>query len=358
MGLPFGKGAIVLRMKPGCMLFLIFLFALAGVVVAYSDATGTIPESLRPAMESMKANQPEAPADLSAITKQAPPQNTPTPAATITPSIDYQATSIHAQETSQSAEKAAIAAQVELIAITAANEALHAQETISANDKAIAEANAQALSIQTTQTAHLTSFPATASQQAVNNTLTPAAMTQVSSQLTGTAQAPLLIIAQNNADSWWITFYVSTFALIALGVFMIGLGAFLIRKPAILAAQSARADEEFEQEERQREDSQFEKEEGTESDSFVRIDPNIPAPLSELLMLANGILDRELTLVFRDWGRTPVYQYLKDLRLFLKRNRMADSIPGGELIINTKGREFLRDSRVSGFPPPPYRCAL
>jgi hypothetical protein len=93
----------------------------------------------------------------------------------------------------------------------------------------------------------------------------------------------------------------------------------------------------------------------------------IKCPADILVMLAEGIEyadadGNKKTLAFRQWGRSPVYKYLKDIRDFMTQ-KQADgkifAIPAGsfgELDITNDGHGFLHMVIALKAPPAPYTC--
>jgi len=156
-----------------------------------------------------------------------------TPTATIIPSatIDYQVTAIIAQQTADEARRvnALVTAQFEQRALE------QLQMT------AQAEQRSQEI-YGWTVTAALTSIPLTATQQAALNTQIPHEQMLLAAELTSTKEAPTQMIAmidaQNHAIFGRADYIARTFAMIAFGVFCIGLIVFLVRLPTTPTAQA------------------------------------------------------------------------------------------------------------------------
>jgi hypothetical protein len=81
----------------------------------------------------------------------------------------------------------------------------------------------------------------------------------------------------------------------------------------------------------------------------------------QLQELADGILNKRMTLAFNQWTGTPVYKNLKDIREFMQYHKppMAKVLAGknGELTIEAIGEDFLLEC-LNGEPPKPYVCLL
>lgn len=288
------------------------------------------------------------------------PQEPVKPEVTATPALDYQAMFESAQATSMSAEKAAMEANIALIQITANSDQLHTLETVSANNVIIAQEESKQESIRASETAFQTSFPATQTQQIKNDTLTPAAMTQASSNLTATNEYPTQLYAavnaQNSADSWWLDFGVRIFALLSMGVFMFGLGTFLIRKPAILAAQSAQADRAILDKNGLKPIPMVVDKDNENSTLLAAIH----CTEAQLFQLAEGIVIEGKSLAFGQWQGKDVHKVLHLIRHALIRTKTVKELEGkgGELDHTTKeGREFFAHVYHNhGVPPPPFEC--
>lgn len=340
--------------KPGCFGSAL-IFLLLCYFVYQADLNGQIPAALDPRTVAV-AKPGQSPQPV----MQAQAQATPTITQTPTLSVDYQKLYDQQVQTSESSDLTLVAANVIIVGYTAQFNSDQSAEKIAEDNRLAAEAAAQIISIG--QTASL--------QPTVAQWTKSASETQI----VGTQQAPVILDAyaqalenkteaelfaengQEEAEAdlalrWSGTAFISLLIIYLLSRII----EIIIYKIRSSRSSETQADQDEEEEKRR---AEFEKDEDSDGENFVRIYPDIPCPLNELLQFSAGVLDRNLTLVFRDWNRTPVYPYLKDLRLFFKRNRMADSISGGELIMNKKGIEFLRVTRADGSPPLPYQCAL
>lgn len=339
--------------KPGCFGSAL-IFLLLCYFVYQADLNGQIPAALDPRTVAI-AKPGQSPQPVMQVQAQATPTITQTP----TLSVDYQKLYDQQVQTSESSDLTLAAANVAIAVITAQHDSNQSAEKIAEDQRLAAEAAALQRSIDATATVYPTSVYLTEVSQLITK---EAAKTEIA----GTQQATALMESyaealenKTNAEvyaasgeeterSMIFLRYASGFVFLVMAIFIfIRAIAILLRRgdgPTQTAAKPKGIP--------------FEPDEKSDGDRLVRIYPDIPAPLPEFLQFCDGIVDNNLTLVFRDWIGSPVHKYLKDLRMFLKVNQMTYPIPGGELLINEKGMDLLRDSCANNSPPPPYRCAL
>lgn len=290
---------------------------------------------------------------------------TPTAQATATPSIvstatlDYAATSaaamtavdvakfqaLSAQQDAINAQATSQAAQVEIIAFTAAADAALWQATQYAQMAEQTAVSMTQASVQMTATARPTAEARRVTQEA----LTIANMTSIAAQLTAQAGEPERIrqvnMAQDIAQFGWMTYFAQIVA--SLGVMALGAGLFVF----LYKHQPTQKAEETETEDK-------------DIIPFDIIRPNvmlraeIDCTTDDLLAFAEGILLQRLPPSYNAFDGILDRGALKVIREYMQAHKMArvQHNSNGALTILAEGEAFLRETMNRGTPPPPHKC--
>jgi len=88
----------------------------------------------------------------------------------------------------------------------------------------------------------------------------------------------------------------------------------------------------------------------------VLLRAEIPCTLEQLTELADGVINRQMTLAVNQWEGSAVHKSIKEIRAFFIQHHFAKVLvgKGGELGIEEQGEYFLSDVLRLGSPPPPY----
>jgi hypothetical protein len=277
----------------------------------------------------------------------------PTATATIEPTatIDYQQTAVIAKETSDEAMRI----NVEVTAEQDRRIFVQAQWTVTAEAINYANANMTQQASQFTATAYATSIPATQTAQSMESMVrgTERAMTI-------TAPTQMVAMANARAVSETATFraQVDAFVVLCVGVAMVLIGAGIFLMVYFDVQVKTKAPKIVEKDIPV--PIPFVHVAGPQSDKGgVRmIRAEVPCTIEQLLELADGIVNRGMTLAFGQWEDTIVHKSLKELRAFFVQHEFAKVLlgKGGELGIEVLGEEFLQDCISYQRPPLPYVC--
>lgn len=289
--------------------------------------------------------------------------STPTAQATATPSIvptatlDYAATSaaamtaveaakfeaLSAQQDAINAQATSQAAQVEIIAFTAAADAALWQATQYAQMAEQTAVSMTQASVQMTATARPTAEARRVTQEA----LAIANMTSIAAQLTAQAGEPERIrqvnMAQDIAQFGWMTYFAQIVA--SLGVMALGAGLFVFlykHQPTQKAEETETETIPF----------KFERTNG----GWVATRAEIPVEFDDLFEFASGVINDGKTAAYDVWSGILSRRILVILREFMLREGMAQEVKAGEITIIQKGREFLSHVLRDGKAPLPYKC--
>jgi len=275
--------------------------------------------------------------------------STPYPTAT----IGYQQTAIVAQQTADEAVKM-------LIQETAAESARQQERlswTATVDMATIVSAGLTAQSDIATSTAALTAVPLTSTAQALDREIAKTEISDSHTAVVMTKQAPtqIVLVAQAQAEAK----YAETNMLVGIGVrvavafFVFALAGTMIfvilrreSKPEPAVVSIPRLDD----------DIPLKRHDDDGSVRFTRAD--VPCTKDQLIDLADGIINRGMTLAFNAWEGTPVHKVLKAMREFMVENHFAKLVKGqgGALDLQADGEQFLRETLDKQEPPAPFRC--
>ena len=285
----------------------------------------------------------------------ATPAGTSTPTATITltptATVDYLSTAVIAKETSDEAMRV----NVQVTAEQDQRNFVQAQWTVTAEAVNQVHAEMTRQAAQFTATAYATSIPATQTAQAIGNSLQGTEMAM-------TISAPTQLVAMANAralaDTAAYREYAEMFVIVCAGFALIALGiGVLVMMYRDVMKPKAEPDPEPEP---TVPTIPFVHAPGPQSrPGGVRlIRADIPCSVDQLLELADGIVNRRMTLAINQWEGTTVHKVIKEIRAFFIKHEFARVLlgKGGELGIEVLGEEFLADCLAYKRPPLPYVC--
>ncbi len=269
-----------------------------------------------------------------------------------TETIGWQQTAVNAQSTSD----AAMRLMVEATSAEAQRQQERLLMTATIDIATIQAGQLTAQSDIATSTAALTAVPLTSTAQSLDREI---AKTQISDSHTAVAmtrQAPTQVIlmayAQSQAKYADVTMRVDIGVRIAVSFFVIVLSALMVY---VILRRNTRSEQPtvFI---RPLDDIPLRKHEEQGSVRFTRAD--VPCTKDQLLELADGIINRGMTLSFNPWEGTTVHKVLKVMREFMVENHFARNVKGqgGLLDILADGEKFLRDTLDKQEPPAPFRC--
>lgn len=258
------------------------------------------------------------------------PSATPTAAQIPTATIDYQSTAVIAQQTADEARR------VNAMVTSQFEQRFHEQLQMTAEaDRRVQEIYAW------TVTAALTSIPLTETQQAIINTQIPQQQQLVSAQLTATKEGPTQIVAmiaaENQAKYGRINYLVGMFATGSIGVFAIGIVAFLFRLP--MQAKPEPAHEALPQTETV---IQLKQNHGGGTYSLERM--VIPCSPEQLTELAEKITQGLKTLAINQWeGKDTLFTrtVIHQVRGWIRLNEFAVQTDDGQMAPTNDFLNFL-----------------
>lgn len=293
---------------------------------------------------------------MQAQTSTIVPTQTMTPTAT----LDHQATLVIVQQQVQNAQAEAARAQAEadaarrlMVDATVTHEYILLSQAQMTRDWELATVQAD---LQT-QTAFATWIPVTQTKAAELVTTSAQQRLDQRTQLAATLVAPTLIVAVENSRVE--AAYRETNEKITIGiklaiiVFMLATTLFVILR-IFQGARRSTPDDPFINP--VKDPFMFAKE--TTDGALEYKLAIIPCRLTQLLDLADGIINQDMAFGFNKWQGTDVHKSLKDIRMFFEEHKFAKLIrgTGGELDLTAKGEQFLRVCLKDGAPPPPYTC--
>lgn len=273
-----------------------------------------------------------------------------------TPSIDYQATIVAHESTARAVQDLQIQAT--------ANEADRIQEQLSWTATIdMSTIQASGLTQQSdiaTSTAALTYAPITATAQVAQATLQIEEFHFSQTQLAATQQAPTLIIqieqAQVDKEFARANAIIDAVLRIVMGfcIFVITLIMCIVVFSRTYKKESAQ--DESEEAENIPTLPLAKTSETVGGTTWLRAE--VPCPNNVLLELAEGIINRRMTLAFNAWEGTEVHKHLKRIREFMSDHGFAKNIKNsnGMMDVLAKGEQFLLDTLAKGEPPKPFVC--
>lgn len=309
-----------------------------------------------PACAALPTYQPSVVTDVTQAVERTPePTTTLGPTATATP--NYQATAQAAEIARDSAVQTSDAALLQIIAATAAKEALDLQKLQMTQSSSMLTAQAD----QWTATAAPSAVPGTQTAAALDRSIAKAEITQISDGFTATAEAPTLIVAVAQAQAQAETATAREWANVFM-TFCISLGAVIVAGGTVYIVLTRVPAPEI--------DRQPAVYDAPLSDLLPipmapkpgslteTIRAEIPCTKARLLMLADGIINRNMTLAINQWEGSIVHRSIVDLRKYFIEHGFAFELPGknGELGILEDGTTFLRTILERGEPPAPHVC--
>jgi len=296
-------------------------------------------------------------------------QHAPQPTATMSPiptaTIDYQATASVAEATADAANRL-------MIEVTAAQDQRKHEElswTASADQATIAAASLTMQADQATSAAYPTYAPLTMTAQVEQLVISKTQAADARTALAATQNAPTLVIAMTRANAQ--AKYAETSEKVDIGVraaigFAVFCLALLMLTGSILRLLNGiplgPVEQEQEDQEEQPEEPKFispiplAKTETKDGTTWLR--SQIPCTKEQLVMLADGIVNRGMTLSFNIWEGTPVHRSLQKIREEFQTHKLARNIlhGNGRVDVTPEGEKFLRYVVEHGEPPPPFVC--
>ena len=278
---------------------------------------------------------------------------TPVPTAT----IDYQSTIAVVQEEAQRAQQAANQAQAEadaakrlMVDATVTKEAVMLIAAQMTQSSEVLSAQGTQMAVQVTASAFPTSIPLTVTAQYRNDSVR---------ETQQAANDPKFI--QERADAETYAKNAGNLMAVEIGLkwaialFVVALGAALV----IFVMRS-----------------EPKKEEPVEVRAFVpipmrrdtsngqykmtKIRTDVPCSKEQLKVLADGILNKGMTLSINPWQKTIVHKSINDIRQFFFDNEWARELKSkkGELFLLEVGEDWLDQCLARGEPPEPYVCVI
>mgnify|MGYP006921377080 CR=1 FL=1 len=212
-----------------------------------------------------------------------------------------------------------------------------------------------------TVTAALTSVPLTATQQAALNVQIPTQQALARAEMTKVKEAPTqmkaMIEAEQYAKYWPVEFMIRMFAFMALGVFLIGIGAFAWRSVPVARTVQENALEptaipEMDPVPQVVRTYQVASTPVTVSDNAgggfgTTRKYFVPCSPEQLTELAEKILsgEKNKTLAINEWEGSDTKMtrsVLVRLRSWLQLNQFAQSIGAGRVVLAERGESFLQ----------------
>lgn len=286
---------------------------------------------------------------------------------TAAPMVDYQATAYVALTKQETSRLEAQSANLAVAQYTADANLTQLERERIAQEALVLRAHGTEISINATGTA-AQYIPLTATVQAQSAELNRARMTE-------RAAEPTLIVANANsktyakyADQIQATTLWAQWILIA---FVGCLTFFLLVKSMAVFTASMRERNEAQSAQVELKDLNLNEIENTAQYKHVdnedvqysvkRIKPDIPCTVEQLLFLADGIINRGMTLGIKQWEGTIVHRVMvgdETLRDWFVWNEFARELKskGGELYVLSAGEKFLESTLAHGAPPDPYAC--
>lgn len=276
------------------------------------------------------------------------------------PTVDYNATESALAATQQ-------ALREQMLEVTAESERRIHEELSWTQQADMMTATPAALTQQSgiaTSTAALTSIPLTKTAYAPQATSTERAAEDHRTALAATQQAPTLMIAMKNAQIY--VDYAETRERIelaimsAIGVFILTLAFFLYihTRNAINVNTNVTNEPEEEQPVQFMTPIKPMRHVKFDGGGDKWLDAQVPCTKEQLFELAEGIIQRRMTLGYNIWEGTIVHKSLKAIRNFFQEHRFVKVVHNGEgaLDILSDGEAFLRYVAEHGEPPPPFQC--
>jgi len=293
----------------------------------------------------------------SVTTAERTPEPTTTLGPTATATPNYQSTAQAAEIARDSAVQTSDAAVLQIIAATAAKEALDLQKLQMTQSSSMLTAQAD----QWTATAAPSAVPGTQTAAALDRSIAKAEITQISNGFTATAEAPTLIVAVAQAQAQaetatareWVNVFM-TFCL-SLGAVIVAGGTVYIVLTRVPAPEIDRQPAVYDAPLSDLLPIPMAPKPGSPSET---IRAEIPCTKARLLMLADGIVNRNMTLAINQWEGSIVHRSIVDLRKYFIEHGFAYELPGknGELGILEDGTAFLKAILERGEPPAPHVC--
>lgn len=296
------------------------------------------------------------------------PTQIPTQTLVPTSTVDYLATADNAQALAYSAQLTSDAANRLLVDATVEHERLQHSYSIMTQDAELATASAISLTQQSdgmTQTSLPTYLPMTQTKVVSQETYVAGQQFDQRTALAATLAAPTQLIAMERSRV--AAEFAETNEKISIGLkvsaiaFMVVMTLFLLAKAFLMSMNAIRRDDIEDQDQSipdlgEEELKRFSRDENSEG--IVYLPTTVPCFLSQLIELADGVINRNMTLGFNAWQGTEVHKSLSAIRLFLQERKFARLVHNsdGRLDITASGETFLRETLTSGFPPPPFKC--
>jgi biopolymer transport protein ExbD len=277
--------------------------------------------------------------------------DTPVPTAT----IDYQATIALVQQEAQIAQQEANQAQAQadaakrlMVDATVTHEAVMLIAAQMTQSSEVLSAQGTQAAINATSSAYPTSIPLTATMQHVNNSV-------MQTQQAG--NDPKFIQEQANAEAYaenaGMLMTVEIGMKWAMALFIVAMGAALVI--FIMRYEPNRVIEEQGVESIKPIPMAFDKDNSRNS-----LRSELFCTNEQIVELADGIINRNMTLAFNPWQSANVHKNLKEIRDYFQEHKFAKVVPGkgGELIITAEGEEFLMACLNLKEPPLPHVCII
>ena len=274
--------------------------------------------------------------------------STPYPTAT----IGWEQTAINAQSTSDAA--------IRLMVQATSDEANRQQErllmTATIDLATIQAGQLTAQSDIATSTAALTAVPLTGTAVVQDREIAKTEMSGAQTALLETKNAPTHIIEMAKAESE--AKWAETNEKINMGV-KVAVSFFVFVLTALMIIVILRREHKPEEEPihvKPLDDIPFVKDASHPRERYIRA--SVPCTKEQLIELADGVINRDMTLSFNSWEGTTVHKVLKDMREFMSENHFVKLVKGGDgrLDMLAAGEQFLRDVLDNQEPPAPYRC--
>jgi hypothetical protein len=272
------------------------------------------------------------------------------------PTVDYEATRVSLASTQQAVKE-------QMVQTTAEYEE-RIQEQFRWTQQADMMTATPAMLTQqsgaSTSTAWLTVAPGTMTAQPMQATSTEKAAQDKRADRTATAYAPTKMIEDENSRLYVkyaeTTERIKIGIMVAIGVFILALAFFLFINTTVTYKRHEQetAEEEPEPELTPLRPMVKKTYEGGE----IWLNATVPCTKTQLFELADGIINRGLTLGYGMWERTDVHKSLKKVREFFEYHKFAKLVKNsnGQLDILGEGESFLRYVSEHGEPPAPFVC--
>jgi hypothetical protein len=318
--------------------------ALLSIFIA---SCGLLPDSLQPSASRERK-------DI-ALQSTAPVQ---TPSRLPEPTVDYEATRVSLASTQQAVKE-------QMIQTTAEYEQ-RIQEQLRWTQQADMMTATPAMLTQqsgiATSTAWLTVAPGTMTAQPMQATSTEKAAQDRRADRTATAYAPTKMIDDENSR-----LYVKyaediertkIFLMIVIGVFILALAFFLFLNTTVTYSQRDQVYEKDETEPEPEAKPTRPMVKKTYEGGEIWLDATVPCTNTQLFELADGVINRRLTLSYGIWEGTSVHKSLKVVREFFEKHKFAKVVhnSNGQMDILAEGESFLRYVSEHGEPPTPFVC--